>query len=498
MELYKKFQSFVGSITLEPVFFLFMLAHGFYVIVAQSLYIDKVCRVNLNYTDAICDHIQQHETEQIEVQRYVAALQAYNAILQALPGVVYALFAGPWSDSNGRKLLIICSTFGYIFNNAVFMINSYYFYELRAEYLLFECLQDFTGGSTVFFMACYSYLSDVTSTENRTKRFAFLDGLWPIAYFLGMFLAGLIKTNLGYMYNYGLGMLTSVLAMAYTVFVVKDSTKLRQERLRRTHLKEAKARAALCSDEKGAGVTDPLNDEDPLAHEPKTKTGLIGLFDLSNIKEGFKAVFRERPNHKRVFLILMIVIFEIEIFCIMGKWSNMYLFFRKKLKWTIIEYTRYTTILGMVGVGAQYVVMPILSKYFRLRDTTILLMNVVGCIINHLVIAFATAEWQLYIGICFSILAFCVTTLGRSMISKFVEPHEVGKVFSVVGAIQALMPFAASPTFGFLYRSTVATFPSAFILLVVSVYAVLLVLIMCVHYYMDKVHKKTMREEDNI
>ena len=55
---------------------------------------------------------------------------------------------------------------------------------------------------------------------------------------------------------------------------------------------------------------------------------------------------------------------------------------------------------------------------------------------NHIVVAFATYEWQLYFGMVFGILSFCVTTLCRSIMSKLVEPHEVGKVFAVVGAIQ--------------------------------------------------------------
>ena len=57
---------------------------------------------------------------------------------------------------------------------------------------------------------------------------------------------------------------------------------------------------------------------------------------------------------------------------------------------------------------------------------------------NHFVIAFARYEYQLYVGMLFSATAFCATTLCGSMISKFVEPHEVGKVFAIVGAIQVL------------------------------------------------------------
>ena len=52
------------------------------------------------------------------------------------------------------------------------------------------------------------------------------------------------------------------------------------------------------------------------------------------------------------------------------------------------------------------------------------------------------------------------------MITKCVNPDEVGKIFSIVGAFQAFLPFASSPLFGFLYRATVATFPAAFLFLV--------------------------------
>ena len=54
------------------------------------------------------------------------------------------------------------------------------------------------------------------------------------------------------------------------------------------------------------------------------------------------------------------------------------------------------------------------------------------------------------------------------MITKNVNPDEVGKVFSIVGTFQALLPFVSSPIFGFLYRETVGYFPQAFLLLVAA------------------------------
>ena len=70
-------------------------------------------------------------------------------LMQALPAVVYALLAGSWSDSHGRKSLIIFSSLGYVINNLVFIVSAHWWYELKAEYLLFEggdgrkCLDSF-------------------------------------------------------------------------------------------------------------------------------------------------------------------------------------------------------------------------------------------------------------------------------------------------------------------------------------------------------------------
>ena len=59
------------------------------------------------------------------------SFQAFNGALQSIPAIIVAFFAGPLSDKFSRKPFIIFSLIGYIILNTVFLVNSYWFYELK-------------------------------------------------------------------------------------------------------------------------------------------------------------------------------------------------------------------------------------------------------------------------------------------------------------------------------------------------------------------------------
>ena len=146
---------------------------------------DISMQVNLNKSEEICGNLSHHKTDQLETQEYVAGVQANNGFLQRLPAVLFTLFAGPLSDSFGRKPLLVFPLLGFLVLNLVLLVNSVFFTALRVEFLLFECLQDLTGGRAIFTLAARCYLMDISTKESRTARLCLLDAVTGLAIMIG-------------------------------------------------------------------------------------------------------------------------------------------------------------------------------------------------------------------------------------------------------------------------------------------------------------------------
>lgn len=375
------------------------------------------------------------------------------------------------------------------------IINTIWFEELRAEFLLIDVIQNCFGGMACFFMAINAYLADVTDPKgSRTRRMGFLPGLWAVGNNIGKALGSVVKAKLGFVYAFALGLAFNVLAMLYVLCFLKDSIAIRNHRLK----KRLAAEEEVMDVQEVEAIKDLLSKDNQVTVFNRLKS----FFSLANVKEGMSALGRKREDNMRVYLFMMIFSLEMESFINSGEWSNAYLYFRRKFQWGLNDFTMYTTFVGCIGIVSQYTLIPILSsKKVGLRDSTISAMDMTGCFIQTLIVAFTPKEWALYLAAVISILDYSSFAMLRSMISKVVRPDEVGKIFAAASSIQAFIPMVASPIFGTIYRSTVDFFPQTHLCIIAGLFVVNFANLITIDRHLSKLEKtknlpKVIREED--
>ena len=100
------------------------------------------------------------------------------------------------------------------------------------EYLLFECLQDLTGGALVFTLATKCFIVDITSDKNRTARLAVTDAFLGIGYLTGISLETRFKNSFGYntlLTLCSVGLVLCVIGLLCAVILLNDSYHLVSE-----------------------------------------------------------------------------------------------------------------------------------------------------------------------------------------------------------------------------------------------------------------------------
>merc|ERR1719400_1361706 len=141
---------------------------------------------------------------------------------------------------------------------------------------------------------------------------------------------------------------------------------------------------------------------------------------------------------------------------------------------------------GPLMLTSQLLLIPLLSGVLKLRDTVILSLAVTGVIISDLIRAFNDQLLVLYIAMVFSMLANTITTTSRSNLSKLMEEQEIGRAFSILGILQALLPVVTKPAFAILYQKTLKIFPATYLIVVSIFYAGVLAILIFTHFGLKK------------
>ena len=77
-----------------------------------------------------------------------------------------------------------------------------------------------------------------------------------------------------------------------------------------------------------------------------------------------------------------------------------------------------------------------------------------------------TQAWMVYMSALLQMNSITTVSI-RSKLSKLVESNEIGKIFAVVGVGQSTVALLSQSAFGAVYRLSLSSFPTAYILIVI-------------------------------
>ncbi|KAF2884245.1 hypothetical protein ILUMI_21937 [Ignelater luminosus] len=433
----QKLRFIFSNITVEPMLVCFVLPNIMASLTTQNLNLEKACRVNLKLDNEICNALSirnssgYNQSDEIAVQRLVASAYVWKNVVQSIFPVILLPFIGSWSDRyKRRKTCIFLPMTGEIFTNIGFLLCTYFFYQLPMEVnVATEVLPlALTGGWNVMFLGTFTYVCAMSSVETRTLRIGVVHVLFNISLTVGNALSGVLYQIMGFYGVFSLALGIYTVGILYGIIFVKEDRRGRQKR------------------KKGVNF-------------------LRDFFDFKHITNTFEVVFKngEGNRKKKVYLIMFLAMMIIGP--IYGEMNVLYLYTRYKFHWNELDFSIFFTYSCIAHLLGCTFALAFFSKFLKLDDALLGLISSVSKICGCLVYAFAPTSLVFYIGTLVEVFNGTAFIAMRSIISKLVSGDELGKMNSIFGMSEALMPLVYGPMYSALYKATITIFPGSFYLL---------------------------------
>ncbi|XP_068226199.1 lysosomal proton-coupled steroid conjugate and bile acid symporter SLC46A3-like [Palaemon carinicauda] len=410
-----------SAITIEPMLFLNGMALTGSYAPTENLKLDRYCRVTLGYPSEVCEKMNDgnHESIQVEVQKRVNLFHFYENLISSIIPVLLLSFIATWSDQRGRKVPILLSLFGTTLNSVTYLLVSFFpTWPPEILYVASFC-SSFGGGWSLFFMAVYSYMSDMSKAEARTKRLALMKGIWSLGSPAGTALGTLIYDAGGFCWVFGFSTFLYLLCFFYSLFIIKDNKKL-------------------------------IEQNKEISKQQR-------FWNPKNVVDLFRACLRKRQGNGRWHIMLLLWL----MLMIIGTYPhNLYLWVLRVLNWDINSYSIYK-IVDDVGTSISMICLTPVFVYLRLHDCSVGSMTLVLLFCRLLAFGMTTSESQWWVPYVFIFIPVeFVSVAIRSRLSKICDENETGRVFAMMAVLEVFWPIADSAIFTSVYGATIENYPS--------------------------------------
>lgn len=409
-----------------------------------------------------------------EVQSLVSNFTLYSNLIAGLLSAVTSPKLGSLSDRYGRKKVMACMVIGLLVSDTITLLTATHPDILPVQWLLLGFVFDGLAGSFTAGMAVtFAYASDCTPPARRKVVFGWLHGCLFGGIALGPILGGYIVKASGEIVT-----IFYVTLGCHCIFFLFVAFRLPESLTTQRQL------AAREKNYTGVGRGHSRTWVSYI-HSRLKGSNLLGPFSIL-YPNGAGSSHALRRN-----LMLLAAVDTTMFGVAMGSMTVVIIYSEYIFHWGNFETNVFVSIVNIFRVSALLLLLPLISRVFKSRETRLSVQHNSGSDVLDLFIIRVAVFFDLvgYIGYAtvksgpLFILSGTIASIGgmgaptlSAALTKHVPQDRTGEVLGAMGLLHALARVVAPTIFNLIYSLTVATMPQTVFICLSAVFGAAFVL----------------------